>query len=258
VSAAVTLEDVRVHFGGVRAVDGVSFRVEEGTLCGLVGPNGSGKTTLLNAISGIGPLTGGRVAIGGEDATRRPAHELYRAGLARTFQSIRLLPALTVRENVLLGADRAGPPSDGRARWSRRARVGRRIAAGRAADAAIARLGLAAHTQAIPAELSYGTQRRVEIARALAGAPRVLLLDEPVAGMNRAEREEIASVIASLRSQERLTQVLIEHDLRMILALCDHMVVLNFGKRIAEGDPHDTAADRAVQEAYLGPGRAVA
>jgi len=255
VSAAITIDDVHVHFGGVRAVDGVSFEVRAGQLCGLVGPNGSGKTTLLNAISGIGPLTSGRIRIADLDATRRPAHQLFRDGLARTFQAIRLLPSLTVRENVLLGADRAG--GAGRV-WSPQERAARRRRAGEAADRAIDRLGLAALAGNLPSGLSYGTQRRVEIARALASEPTVLLLDEPVAGMNRSERDEIAEILVSLRAQEGLTQVLIEHDLRMILALCDHLVVLNFGKRIAEGEPTSTASDPAVQEAYLGRGHAIA
>jgi ABC-type branched-subunit amino acid transport system ATPase component len=254
-SAAISIEDVRVHFGGVRAVDGVSFEVSAGQLCGLVGPNGSGKTTLLNAISGVGPLTSGRIRIADLDMSGRQPHQVFREGLARTFQAIRLLPSLTVRENVLLGADRAG--AAGRM-WSPRQRAAWSRRTGEAADAAIDRLGLASVAHNLPDGLSYGTQRRVEIARALASGPTVLLLDEPVAGMNRAERDEIAEILASLRAQDGLTQVLIEHDLRMILALCDHLVVLNFGKLIAEGEPTSTASDPAVQEAYLGRGHAIA
>lgn len=239
-TALLALDDVRVWFGGVKAVDGVTATVQRGLLCGIVGPNGSGKTTLINAISGVCRVTDGRIDFDGTDVRRCPPHELNRRGLARTFQAIRLLPTLSVRENVLLGADRAP-----------------RAHAERATDEAIERLGLGAVVARRPHELSYGHQRRVEIARALAGEPTLLLLDEPVAGMNREERDGIAAILDGLR-RDGLTQVIIEHDLRMLLGLCDHLLVMSSGQLIAEGDPRATAALPVVQEAYLGHERSLA
>jgi len=229
------LEDVKVWFGGVRAVDGVSMRLEEGHLYGIIGPNGSGKTTLINAISRLTHVTEGRIAFRGEDVTRAAPHVVARMGMARTFQSIRLLDRLTVRDNVLLGTDRLAPDGDPAA----------------ATDAAIERLGLEAVAKQYPSSLAYGTQRRVEIARAVASGAKLLLLDEPIAGMSRSERDEIAEVLRTLRA-DGLTQVLIEHDLRMVLKTCDFVYVLNLGRNLAEGLPAETVSLPAVQEAYLG------
>jgi ABC-type branched-subunit amino acid transport system ATPase component len=238
------LEGVKVWFGGVRAVDGVDMRLEEGRLYGIIGPNGSGKTTLVNAISRLTHVTEGRVSFRGEDVTNAPPHVVARAGMARTFQSIRLLERLTVRENVLLGTDRLGDHGSG----GRRAAL---AAAGEAADAAIERLGLQAVVREYPGSLPYGTQRRVEIARAVASGAKLLLLDEPIAGMTRAERDDIAEVLRTLRA-DGLTQVLIEHDLRMVLRTCDFVYVLNLGTNLAEGLPEETVSRPEVQEAYLG------
>jgi branched-chain amino acid transport system ATP-binding protein len=240
-TAALDVSDAKVWFGGVKAVDGVSLSVDAGRLHGVIGPNGSGKTTLLNAISGVQPLTAGRIEIGGRDTTRLRAHAVSRAGVARTFQSIRLLPTLSVRENVQLGADHH-VPGRGAGRAARIAEL---------ADSALERLDIAHLAQRSPAELSYGTRRRVEIARGLAAEPTVLLLDEPLAGMNRAEREDIASLLGTLRD-DGITQIIIEHDLRTLLGLCDHLFVMNFGKLVAEGPPRETAESDAVQEIYLG------
>lgn len=240
-SAVLELADVRVHFGGVRAVDGIDLTARAGLVHGIVGPNGSGKTTLVNTISGLQRPTGGRVVLGGRDLTGSPAHAFARAGVARTFQTIKLLPTLTVRENVLLGADLL-------AAGTGRSRV-RATAA--AADEALERLDVGHLADREPHELSYGTRRRVEIARALAGRPTLLLLDEPLAGMNRAERGEVAAVIRRL-GDEGLTQFVIEHDLRTLVGVCDHLFVMNFGRLIASGPPRETAAGREVREAYLG------
>jgi branched-chain amino acid transport system ATP-binding protein len=236
------LEGVKVWFGGVHAVDGVDMRIEEGRLYGIIGPNGSGKTTLINAISRLTHVTEGRISFRQQDVTAAAPHEVARAGLARTFQSIRLLERLTVRENVLLGRDRLGHEGKGRAE---------RAAADAAADAAIERLQLQAVAGQYPGSLSYGTQRRVEIARAVASNPALLMLDEPIAGMNRSERDEIADVLTGLR-EDGLTQILIEHDLRMVLRTCDYVYVLNLGRNLADGTPAETVSLPAVQEAYLG------
>jgi ABC-type branched-subunit amino acid transport system ATPase component len=243
--ALLTAHDVKVHFGGVKAVDGISLALQPGKLHGVVGPNGSGKTTLINAISRFVPLTAGAIDFDGEAVARMRPHEIGRAGLARTFQSIRLLPTLTVRENVLLavdGRERALTPA---------ARRRRRLKAAAAADAALEKLELTKLRDDYPASLPYGTQRRVEIARAVAAEPRLLLLDEPIAGMNREERAEIARILCTLRDGG-LTMLLVEHDLRTVLAVSDHIFVMNFGRCVAEGPPRETALRPEVQEAYLG------
>ncbi|MER2534122.1 MAG: ABC transporter ATP-binding protein [Rhizobiaceae bacterium] len=242
-TALLSVNGIRVDFGGVRAVDDVSLDIKEGRLYGVVGPNGSGKTTLVNAISGIGPMAAGTISLGGADITRLPVHARARLGLARTFQLIRLLPALTVRENVQLAADRLGAsPPDRLHGW---------FGASPAVNVTLERVGLSGVASRRVDTLPYGTQRRVEIARALVGRPRILLLDEPVAGMNKHEREEIAATIRRL-ADEGLTQLIIEHDLRLLLRMCDELIVMNHGKCLAQGEPKATAALPIVQQAYLG------
>jgi branched-chain amino acid transport system ATP-binding protein len=246
--ALLTATDVKVHFGGVKAVDGVTISLQPGKLHGVVGPNGSGKTTLINGISRFVPLTAGTIEFDGRQISEMQPHEVGRAGIARTFQSIRLLPTLTVRENILIAVD---------GRESVRglaARCAARKAAGQAADAALERLELGALRDEYPAMLPYGTQRRVEIARAVAAEPKVLLLDEPIAGMNREERSEIAELMRGLRDGG-LTMLLVEHDLRVVLSVSDHLFVMNFGRCVAEGPPRETAMHPEVQEAYLGKRR---
>ncbi|MTD13863.1 ATP-binding cassette domain-containing protein [Nakamurella sp. YIM 132087] len=243
------VDDLKVHFGGVKAVDGVSFTVEQGSLCGLVGPNGSGKTTTINAISALVHLTAGSISVGGRVSSGRTASVIARSGVRRTFQAIRLLPDLTVLQNAMLGAD------DGEkvlqpafAPW-RAARAQRR--AREAAMTALERVGVAHLASVRPTALPYGHQRRVEIARALAGEPDLLLLDEPVAGMSPAERIEIGELLLSLKA-DGTTQLLIEHDLGMVTRVCDFLVVMDFGKVIASGDPVPTTRNELVREAYFG------
>lgn len=254
-STVLALDDVKVWFGGVRAVDGVTLELERGKLYGLVGPNGSGKTTLVNAISKLTRSTAGSIAFDGADVNRLEAHAMSRAGVSRTFQLIRLVPTLTVRENVLLGGDLHRPR--GLARWKRAVTAESDSQAEQDAADALERMGIAHLADAYPTGLPYGTQRRVEIARALAMRPKLLLLDEPVAGSSRRERDEIASIIAGLRD-DGLTILLIEHDLRTLLRICDHLFVMNLGKVVASGEPKATAALPVVQEAYLGRRHATA
>ncbi|MFC5748472.1 ABC transporter ATP-binding protein [Actinomadura rugatobispora] len=246
---ALRCEDVAVHFGGVKAVDGVEFTVRAGSLCGLVGPNGSGKTTLLNAISGLVPLTRGRITAGGEAVSGRAVPHIARSGIRRTYQAIRLVPGLTVLQNVMLGADDGRRLLDGLVRPRRAARADRE-SRDRAREA-LARVGLTGLEKSLPGALPYGHQRRVEIARALAARPRLLLLDEPVAGMSPVERTEIGDLLTSLRD-DGMTQLLVEHDLEMVTRLTDHLVVVDFGRVIADGDPATTVRDDRVREAYLG------
>lgn len=243
------LNDLKVWFGGIKAVDGVSLTVRRGSIYSLVGPNGSGKTTLINAISRVTHVTDGAIRFDGHDITNAKSFKVGRLGLARTFQGIRLVQTLTVLENVMLGVDYRLWRRDGSRRpaWSRSAQkeIEER------AYAALERVGIGAFAKRFPGELSYGSQRRVEIGRGMAGDPALLLLDEPVAGMNQAERAEIADLLLGIK-EDGVTQLLVEHDLRMVIDLSDHLFVANFGKLIAEGEPEATAALPQVVEAYLG------
>ncbi|MHA6626378.1 ABC transporter ATP-binding protein [Pseudonocardia sichuanensis] len=246
---ALVCEDVKVHFGGVKAVDGVSITVAPGSLCGLVGPNGSGKTTLLNAVTGLVPLSAGRITAHGEALAGRTVPQIARRGVRRTFQAIRLLSTLTVVENVALGADDGRRLFDGVLRPRRSARADHRSR--ELARDALSRVGLSDVGDRLPGELPYGHQRRVEIARALAARPRLLLLDEPVAGMSVQERREIADLLLELKA-EGLTQLLVEHDLELVTRITDHLVVVDFGRVIADGNPDETVRNEDVREAYLG------
>jgi branched-chain amino acid transport system ATP-binding protein len=242
--SVLELDDVAVHFGGVRAVDGITLSLEPCRIYGLLGPNGSGKSTLLAAVSGLVPLTRGSIRYAGLPTRRHSPAGVARSGVARTFQTVRLLQDLTVLENVQLGVDRQGRSRTG-------GRRGRADADRAAALAALARVGLVGLAGCHPSELSYGMQRRVEIARAIAMDPHLLLLDEPVAGMNREERAEVRDVLIGLRA-EGLTQLLVEHDVQMITETCDRVAAMNFGVLIAEGGPAEVVREPAVREAYLG------
>ena len=248
--ALLDIDDAQVHFGGVKALDGASLQVESGQLLGLIGPNGSGKSTLLGVISRLTPLTAGRLTIEGRDYTTSPPHQASALGIARTFQTVRLLDTMNVIDNVILGAEGdtiRRPPLLTWLSWSRR-RPTRAVA-----EAALERVGMSDAARARPRDLPYGSQRRVEIARALACRPKLLLLDEPTAGMNHSEREEVGDLLIALRD-DGLTQILVEHDLAMIHRVSSTVVALNFGKVIARGSSHDVAADPQVREAYLGQG----
>jgi branched-chain amino acid transport system ATP-binding protein len=248
-AATVVLDvrDVAVHFGGVKAVDGVSFTLEPGRILGIIGPNGSGKSTLLGAITRLTPLTRGEVELGGRPVHRLPAARLAAEGLARTFQTVRLLGDLTVAENVQLGLDALDPPSLRRdlALWRRRSSRPAGLVE------VLERLGLSGYEDRYPSELSYGLQRRVEIARAVAMKPRLLLLDEPTAGMNQTERAEISALLKDLRS-EGLAQLLVEHDVPMMVDTCDELLAMNAGRVIGSGVPASVIELEAVQTAYLG------
>ena len=245
---------VTMRFRGLTALDGVSLAVREGEIRGIVGPNGSGKTTLFNIVSGLYRATAGKVAFDGEVVSRKRPYELSLLGVARTFQNLRLFATMTVRENVLVALDRS------RTAWAWRyplwpVGVWRGDAWLRAeADRLLAAYGLSEFADVLPSALPYGIQRRVEIARAMAGRPRLLLLDEPAAGLNADEVEQLATIVRAIRASG-VTVVVIEHNMGLVMSLCEQITVLASGRVIAEGTPAQVVADTAVIEAYLGDAR---
>jgi ABC-type branched-subunit amino acid transport system ATPase component len=245
------LADVSRRFGGVRALDGVSFVVEPGQVHGLIGPNGAGKTTLINLLSGLAPPTGGAITYAERRIDGLPPHRIAALGIARTFQNIRVFPAMTALENVLVGQHLAtGAPFWQRAIFAAAER--REAAAARAeAERLLARVGLTGRRDVAAGALAYGEQRRLEIARALGARPSLLLLDEPAAGMNAVEIGQIADIIRALAADGR-TILLVEHTMSLVMSVCDRVTVLNFGRLLAEGSPDEIARDPAVVAAYLG------
>jgi ABC-type branched-subunit amino acid transport system ATPase component len=247
----LSVEELERSFGGVRALDGAALQVVPGEVHGLIGPNGAGKTTLLNVISGLFHPTRGRIVLGGERIDGLPPHRIAARGITRTYQNIRLFSGLSALENVLVGAHLVRPGDTVRRMLflpSARADEGR---AREAALALLARVGLSDRAHHRVSGLSYGDQRRVEIARALASSPRLVLLDEPTAGMNAAEVQAVAAVIRQV-AKEGQSVVLVEHNVQLVMQVCDRITVLNFGKVIAHGDPQHVASHPEVIAAYLG------
>jgi len=247
-SQLLTLKGVSKNFGGLRAVNDLSMEVSKGYIYGLIGPNGAGKTTVFNLITGVYPCNSGDILLEDVAVTALKSYRIARLGISRTFQTIRLFPSMTTWENVLIGQNYL---SKSGIRGILPVQRSQEVELRRQAEEALKVLGLWEMRDRKAVTLPYGSQRKVEIARAVAAQPKLLLLDEPTAGMNIRETKDILGVLSKIHGLG-ITILVIEHDMRVVMGICDHIFVLNFGQKIAEGTPAEIRKNEEVLEAYLG------
>jgi len=249
--ALLEVNDITVRFGGIVALNQLSFNIDEGEICGLIGPNGAGKTTMFNVVSRIYDPTEGTVTYDGRDLLALPPHKISAIGVYRTFQNLALWPRMTVIENVMVGDHTRTKANFFTAPFRLGTKKEEKDLRRRAWEA-LEELELQQHAFKLAAGLPFGTLKRIELARALIGNPRLLMLDEPASGLTHNEVDELSDTIRELRDRHRLTVLLVEHHMKMVMGISENIVVLNFGQKIAEGDPTAVRNNPAVVEAYLG------